>query len=255
MPQRRRSIDKPRALALLKNSGLFVDDEDDPLHLAALLDKPGLTFVAAWYEADLEEAIEFAGGDYQVVPNILAAFYSEAGDEFVASMEIAFQAVLNRQTRRWQLEQLALRGRSAEAAFDGAHLRELVGPLVEQCTAWSAFRVRQTRTGPKRIPVFEDKQGAQGWFDAYMEEVKPVEPRRGRALGDGHYAQVAEVYRAALDAQKNPTQAVADAFGLDSTHQRRTAARWVEKAREKGMLGPAPGPGRSGERRENDGNR
>jgi hypothetical protein len=56
--------------------------------------------------------------------------------------------------------------------------------------------------------------------------------------------RVADAYRAALAAGQPPTVAVQHALGLNSRGQ---AARWVEKAREAGILGPAPGWRRAGE--------
>ena len=53
-----------------------------------------------------------------------------------------------------------------------------------------------------------------------------------------HYRQVAEVYDEAIDAGDPPTQAVAETFDVPYT----TAARWVRRARDLGLL-PPPTPG------------
>jgi transposase len=57
--------------------------------------------------------------------------------------------------------------------------------------------------------------------------------RRGRrAHPPEHYAEVAEVYRTAYRLQQSPTQAVADQFKVEKS----TAAKYVARARERGLL-------------------
>jgi hypothetical protein len=68
-------------------------------------------------------------------------------------------------------------------------------------------------------------------------------PRSGSPLSTDHLKEVADRYRAALDRGEPPTQAVANEMHA----ARSTAARWVAKARERGLLGPSL-PGRAGER-------
>ena len=53
-----------------------------------------------------------------------------------------------------------------------------------------------------------------------------------------HYKQVAEVYDEAIEEGDPPTQSVAEAFDVPYT----TAARWVRRARQLGLL-PPPTPG------------
>jgi hypothetical protein len=55
-----------------------------------------------------------------------------------------------------------------------------------------------------------------------------------------HLSEVARIYR---DAPSLPRQAVVDYFGTNEN----TASRWIRAARERGLLGSAPGPGVSGE--------
>jgi transposase len=55
--------------------------------------------------------------------------------------------------------------------------------------------------------------------------------------------EVAEVYRRAHAVTNSPTQAVADHF----ERPRSTAAKWVQRAREEGLLGPTE-ERRSGEK-------
>lgn len=52
---------------------------------------------------------------------------------------------------------------------------------------------------------------------------------------DEHYAQVAEVYDEALDGGDPPTVSVAEAFAVPYS----TAARWIRRARQLGLLPPA----------------
>lgn len=59
-----------------------------------------------------------------------------------------------------------------------------------------------------------------------------------RRHATSHYEQVAEVYDEALDAGDPPTRAVAETFDVPYT----TAARWVRRTRDLGLL-PPPTPG------------
>lgn len=59
-----------------------------------------------------------------------------------------------------------------------------------------------------------------------------------RGHAPDHYEQVAEVYDEALEAGDPPTQAVAEAFDVPYT----TAARWIRRCRQLGVL-PPPTPG------------
>ncbi|MGH1547968.1 hypothetical protein ACRAWB_01835 [Leifsonia poae] len=63
------------------------------------------------------------------------------------------------------------------------------------------------------------------------------EVRERRRMSDALSAEIAEVYRDAWTAGKNPTQAVAHHFNKPYS----TAARWVGEARKRGHLGPADG--------------
>ena len=60
-------------------------------------------------------------------------------------------------------------------------------------------------------------------------------PRRGSPLTEDHLRRVAEVYQAAVEQGDPATQTVANEMHA----ARSTAARWVAKARERGILGPA----------------
>jgi hypothetical protein len=69
--------------------------------------------------------------------------------------------------------------------------------------------------------------------------------KRYNRITQSHLAEVARIYRAAVEAGKPPTQTVAEQ--LQASHS--TAARWVGQARKAGELGPARAAGgRGGER-------
>lgn len=75
--------------------------------------------------------------------------------------------------------------------------------------------------------------------DTVRSIVEPVaRPQRRRLITADLLAEVADVYRKALESGQPPTQAVEKHF--TTTHS--TAARWVREARKAGALGPAQGP-------------
>lgn len=83
-------------------------------------------------------------------------------------------------------------------------------------------------------------------LDELQKELTGRRPQRGARITDDQLREVAMVYRAALaesEGRKAPTEAVRDMF----TISRSTAGRWVEEARRRGFLGPAPGRRRAGE--------
>jgi len=75
-----------------------------------------------------------------------------------------------------------------------------------------------------------------------FEEALPIVSRRRYQVTDDHLAEVAKVYRAAVEGNLPPTKAVAKHFTVSHS----TAARWVGMARQAGHLGPALGK-RAGE--------
>lgn len=74
-------------------------------------------------------------------------------------------------------------------------------------------------------PAF-DEGGESRWRDAFG----------GRENG-GQLERVAAVYRRAVAAGEPPSAAIASEFGIT----RSTARKWVQRARERGLLGPALG--------------
>jgi hypothetical protein len=81
------------------------------------------------------------------------------------------------------------------------------------------------------------------FYERYAQGAR--RPRSGSPITADHLCKVAELYRAALERGDPPTQTVAD----EMYAARSTAARWVAKARERGLLGPSL-PGRAGERKD-----
>jgi hypothetical protein len=79
------------------------------------------------------------------------------------------------------------------------------------------------------------------FYERYAKDAR--RPRRGSPVTDEHLRRVAALYRAALERGDPPTQTVGDEMHAG----RSTAARWVAKARERGLLGEAL-PGKAGER-------
>lgn len=67
--------------------------------------------------------------------------------------------------------------------------------------------------------------------------------KRGRPLTDEHLQEVAAEYRRVIASdERAPMLYLADIYGVS----RSTVDYWVRKARERGYLGPSPGPGKAG---------
>jgi hypothetical protein len=117
-------------------------------------------------------------------------------------------------------------------------LRLPLARLLRQAVAGAAVPVTPGATGevdPGAVLAGLLRRGGRE-RDFYTQFVNDTDrPRRGAPVTDEHLQRVAAVYRAALDRGDPPTQTVADAMHAS----RPTAARWVAKARERGMLGAA----------------
>jgi hypothetical protein len=119
----------------------------------------------------------------------------------------------------------------ANAEITGGLLRKVpVAQLMREALKASANEVQLLPGGGLKVEV------------GFSGEHEIRAPRSGSRLTDEQLERVAETYREAEQRGHAPTQAVADQFHL----ARSTAARWVSKARERGMLGPAV-RGRGGE--------
>jgi transposase-like protein len=143
---------------------------------------------------------------------------------------------------RVEVEQLTNdRGRPVGPYVNGTALRrlavaDLLGRAVE---AAATVAVQHERTadgsafGRLRTADVDERRSFAGRYR-----------RDGQKLPtDERLARVAEVYREAVLLGERPTQAVADAFGI----ARSTAGRWVQEARDRRYLRPAPGPRIAGE--------
>ena len=138
-------------------------------------------------------------------------------------------------------------------------VERLVNEIVEMY-AREEGRVRRLEIDPlEELPVIEDEKGMiraklpvygrEGGFEEFREalEAAGVNPKyerprgRGHRLSDDQLKDVAKTYRLALKSGTAPVKAVQDAFGPIS---RSAAGRWVEEARRRGFLGPAPARGR-----------
>jgi hypothetical protein len=118
------------------------------------------------------------------------------------------------------------------------HLRRLpIARLTREAVARAQLK---TAWGMARLlsrPQLEEV--ASAYLD-YVQNARPT--RKGSPVTVEHLRQVADVYRAALNKGDPPTQTVADTLHAS----RPTAARWVQMARARGLLGAAL-PGRAGE--------
>jgi hypothetical protein len=138
----------------------------------------------------------------------------------------------------------AIEVRAADGeAVTGETLRRLpVAKLTRQAVAGAA-RLYQPVTdgGP---PIFHltgaPVRAHADFYNSYTRDAR--RPRRGSPLTPQHLAQVAALYRAALQRGDPPTQTIASEMHA----ARSTAARWVALAREQGLLG-ASLPGQAGE--------
>jgi hypothetical protein len=79
-----------------------------------------------------------------------------------------------------------------------------------------------------------DRERFMGFYEEFTANAR--RPRRGAPITDAQLEDVATRYRKAIeDGDRSPTRTVADQLVVG----RSTAARWIAKARERGMLGPA----------------
>lgn len=86
---------------------------------------------------------------------------------------------------------------------------------------------------------FSAVPGGEALLERLRQQVEPeraslAKPRGGRDLGDDHYREVAQVYKAAVAAGDSPTKAVADHFTVSKS----SAAKKVARARERDFLPP-----------------
>lgn len=106
-----------------------------------------------------------------------------------------------------------------------------------------SIRIPEILAGALRIADVPDDFGA---MVRYLNERAPLADRvrpGAAGYGDEHFAEVAKAYRAALiEAPHAPTKLLSERLHVSLP----TARRWIQRARDRGYLGPAT-PGRAGE--------
>jgi hypothetical protein len=154
-----------------------------------------------------------------MVPTSVAVEHSEAQE---LPYNVRFLAVLR--DRRFEIERLTVTPKQDGEPVTTEGLRQL--PLARLVRA-AVGSLMRGETGP-------------GQRVSFPADVPPV-PRGGP--DEAVLQHVAAVYRLAHACHEPETKAVASRFGIPAS----TASKWVMKAREKKLLGPAPASGQSGE--------
>lgn len=120
---------------------------------------------------------------------------------------------------------------------DGAGLRSLrLGKIVDLCCRAASFQIKPTNS-PEHVlvsalPVELNNAFQEAWQENYGRE------KRKRGISDDDLREVARLYREALQSDNSAsTKFVAHKMNVS----RSTAARWVQKARSQGLIGPAIG--------------
>lgn len=135
-----------------------------------------------------------------------------------------------------------VRAGSRSDPLTSASLRLPLATLTRQAVAAAARMY--TPVGESDQPVFRllstPSDAGEDFYQGFTEKAR--RPRSGSPLTDDHLRQVAELYRAAVKRGDPPDETIA----REMHAARSTAARWVAKARERGILGPSV-RGRAGE--------
>jgi hypothetical protein len=141
---------------------------------------------------------------------------------------------------RARCTELTILGSSQAAVTAEALRRVSLARLVKEAVAETAahFEFRGTTPdGTSRFAMFSG--AAEGIYEATLASTG-----RGASLTDDDLKEIAEIYRAAIaSGSRSPTHDVGERKHV----ARSTAARWIARARSKGLLGPAI-RGRGGER-------
>ena len=131
--------------------------------------------------------------------------------------------------------------RAGGPPITGEVLREIpVAAILRDVLAAAALEIQFDAEGARLL----QRAGQARLDDLFVKyhEVTREPARRGVPVTDGRLREVASVYRGAALAGLPATKTVAEVMHVS----RSTAARWVMKARDAGLLGKAR-PGRSGE--------
>ena len=173
-----------------------------------------------------------AGAAWQRIGNAVLASPFTARFEFEDDHTVELDISVEAETP--VCEAIRIQRNPARPSLTGAELRRL--PLRD----WVSMATAQAAQTPST-----EQEG--GWSPADDQEAKKlrgeVEQRVARRTMTDHFlGEVADTYRSHLDT--HPRDAVADKFTVSLS----TAARYVKLARDRGLLGKAPGPGKPGER-------
>jgi hypothetical protein len=137
---------------------------------------------------------------------------------------------------------IEIRAADGEAVTGEALRRLPVAKLTKQAVAAAALHRTVTDDGTPILNLTRQPARLHAdFYNSYTQDAR--RPRRGSPLTPQHLAQVAALYRAALQRGDPPTRTIATELHA----ARSTAARWVALAREQGLLG-ASLPGQAGER-------
>ncbi len=120
----------------------------------------------------------------------------------------------------------------------GEAMRSLpVARLLKAAFVDASFKLDERGVGHLLSTPLKDREA---FYGRVAKDAR--QPRQGSPITEDDLRQVAELYRAALGRGDPPTQTVANSLQV----ARSTAARWVARARERNLLGPAL-RGRAGE--------
>ena len=121
-------------------------------------------------------------------------------------------------------------------------LRLPLARMLRQVVATAALPAARRGTDAHRFAtVVGQKPRDREFYRQYVADTD--RPRRGKSITDEQLQRVADAYRAAMEHGDPPTQTIAAVMHAS----RPTAARWVARARERGMLGESL-PGKAGEK-------
>lgn len=128
----------------------------------------------------------------------------------------------------------------------GSLLRQLpLASLVRDAAVASTVRVLKADDGIFGARYVEGGLGFGHLLEDLRAELTHMEEqKRRRVINDYFLRRVALYYRDAVKSKLAPAKHVQEMLGPTSAAN---ARRWISIARREGFLGPAPGPGKSGE--------
>jgi len=190
-----------------------------------------MAFRITVHHALTDEIAPFARDRRYAVPRLIHA--SATDEDLGLDLGLEVEIGDRGEPRCRQLEVRA----TGEDEVTGETLRRVpVARLLGLVLAVAAWKV----TSPTTMQTGMAAGAMREFYQSYARGSR--RPRRGSPLTDANLRQVAELYRAAFDRGDPPTATIAGELHI----ARSTAARWVAKARERGLLGPSI-RGRAGE--------